>query len=227
MQNTLSRAELKTLYSNRFLGAADYRVEVWRVLVGFFARWIPPGSTVLDLGAGYCEFINQVSARRKFAMDLNPDTFDRAGLGVTVLPQDCASPWLVPDKFLDVVFTSNFLEHLPDRPALRRTLAEAFRCLKPGGWFLAVGPNIKYVNGAYWDFFDHYLELTEASIAEVMVSEGFRVQHKLARFLPYTMSDGRRYPIWMLKTYLAMPILWRLFGKQFFVIARKPLDCDL
>ena len=64
---------------------------------------------------------------------------------------------------LDLVFTSNFFEHLPDKSSLGRTLEEIFRCLKPGGRLVAMGPNIRFTGGSYWDFWDHYLPLTEAS----------------------------------------------------------------
>ncbi len=177
---------------------------------------------VLDLGAGYCEFINNASAGRKYAMDLNPDVQKWAAQGVTVLLQNCSDPWPLPEGHLDAVFTSNFLEHLPDKAAVSSVLLNAYRCLKPGGRFIAMGPNIKYLSGAYWDFFDHYVELTELSLAEALSNCDFEIEKVVARFLPYTMSRGRRYPTWMLRLYLAAPAAWPIFGKQFLVIGKKP-----
>lgn len=46
-----------------------------------------------------------------------------------------------------------FFEHLPDKAHLLRTLGQIRRCLKPGGCLIAMGPNIKYLPGRYWDFF--------------------------------------------------------------------------
>lgn len=217
-----SSAELQQIYQTRFSGQAAYRQAVWRVLCGFFAKWISADAAVLDLGCGHCEFINAVAAREKFAMDLNPDAKALAGPGVTVLLQDCSQPWAVAPGKLDAVFSSNFLEHLPDKLAVERTLEQAWSALRPGGAIVLMGPNIKYVPGAYWDFFDHYVALTELSLAEVLKKTGFTVEYSAARFLPYSMSLGRTYPIWMLRTYLAMPWAWRFFGKQFLVVARKP-----
>ena len=156
-------------------------------------------------------------------MDLNPDTRLRAAPGVTVLEQDCSEPWPLPEGELDAVFTSNFLEHLPNKSAVSAVLSNAFECLKPGGRFIAMGPNIKYVPGAYWDFFDHYVELTELSLSEALSNNGFQIEKQVARFLPYTMSRGREYPAWVLRLYLALPAAWPLFGKQFLVIGQKPL----
>jgi SAM-dependent methyltransferase len=193
------------------------------VLAGeVFSKWIASDSSVLDLGSGYCEFINQISARRKFAMDLNPATKSNAHSDVAVLPQDGSAEWQVPAATLDVVFTSNFFEHLPDKSALERTVRNAFRCLKPGGRLIALGPNIRYSAANYWDFYDHHIALTDRSLIELFQKCGLAIEHSRPQFLPYTMANGRRHPAWILKAYLRMPPLWRLFGKQFLVVARKP-----
>ncbi len=215
--------ELQRIYSARFAGKTAYRTKVWRVLTPYFGQWFPKTGTILDLGAGYCEFINNADARVKYAMDLNPEVHQRATAGVTVIQQDCSESWSLPEAELDAVFTSNFLEHLPNKSAVSTVLSQALRCLKPGGRFLAMGPNIKYVPGAYWDFFDHYVELTELSLSEALSTLGYEIEIQIPRFLPYTMSDGCQYPIWLLRTYLATPMFWPMFGKQFFVVARKPL----
>lgn len=193
------------------------------MLVSYFGQWFPSTGTVLDLGCGYCEFINNANAGVKYAMDLNPEVHKRAAQGVTVFEQDCSDPWPLPDGALDAVFTSNFLEHLPNKTAVSTVLANAYRCLKPGGRLIAMGPNIKYVSGAYWDFFDHYVELTELSLAEALSECGFQIEEQVPRFLPYTMSHGRQYPVWVLRLYLAVPVAWRFYGKQFLVVGQKPL----
>ena len=192
------------------------------MLSHFFSQWIAPDSAVLDLGCGWCEFINSAVCRLKYGMDLNPDAKRYANLEVTILQQDCSAQWAMEKASLDVVFTSNFLEHLPAKSALEKTLHEAFRALKPNGRFIAMGPNIKHVPGAYWDFFDHHLPLTELSLSEVLEKCGFQVEVQYAQFLPYTMSRGRQYPAWMLRMYLSAPFLWQLVGAQFLVVARKP-----
>lgn len=215
--------ELQRLYSARFSGRTGYRSQVWKTLVSYFGKSLPLTGTVLDLGAGYCEFVNHVPARTKYAMDLNPDVHQWANPDVKVLQQDCVEPWPLPNSDLDAVFTSNFLEHLPGKAAMSTVLANAHKCLKAGGRFIAMGPNIKYVPGAYWDFYDHYIPLTELSMAEALQNSGFEIERQVGRFLPYTMSHGREYPIWMLKLYLAAPPAWPMFGKQFLVVARKPV----
>jgi SAM-dependent methyltransferase len=214
--------EVQTIYSQRFAASKAYRARVWKVLTSeFLPRWIVPGGAVLDLGCGYGEFINQVSAREKYGMDLNPDSARMLAPGIRFLQQDCSELWPLPENSLDVVFTSNFFEHLPDKATLGRTIEQARRCLKPGGRLMALGPNIKYVPGAYWDFWDHYLPLTETSLSEGLEHRGFRIEECFGRFLPYTMVNTRQYPMFFLRLYLKTPVVWPFFGKQFFVIAAK------
>ena len=218
-----SPTDLQQLYETRFAAQSEYRKCIWQALCPFFSHWIPTSAAVLDLGCGWCEFINAATCRHKFAMDLNPDAERHALPGVTILQQDCSEVWQLDDESLDVVFSSNFFEHLPSKAALEKTLLEAHRTLKTGGRLIAMGPNIKYLPGAYWDFIDHHLPLTELSILELMKKCGFAAEFCVARFLPYTMSNGPQYPIWMLRLYLAIPFVWRFWGKQFLVVGRKKM----
>jgi SAM-dependent methyltransferase len=214
--------DLQRIYEARFSANLDYRRAIWRILIkDFFQKYIGSNAAVLDLGCGYGEFINQVHCANKYAMDLNPDMPRRVEKEVAPLLQDCSQPWQLPDESLDVVFTSNFFEHLPDKAALGRTLDQARRCLKPGGRLIALGPNIKYLPGAYWDFWDHYLPLTELSLREALENRNYTIDRSEARFLPYTMATGPRYPLWCLQLYLKLPWAWSIRGKQFLLIARK------
>lgn len=223
MQISPGESELQHIYNARFIGKTKYRNRIWQTLVPYFSKWIPRDGTVLDLGAGYCEFINNVKAGRKYAMDLNPDVQRLAAKDVTVFQQDCSLPWPLERDTLDAVFTSNFLEHLPDKGSVRKVLSNAFDCLKPGGRFIAMGPNIKYLPGAYWDFFDHYVELSDLSLAEALSNCGYLIEERIARFLPYTMSHGPEYPNLLLRIYLALPVVWPIAGRQFLVIGQKPV----
>ena len=215
--------ELSVIYQRRFNATAAYRNRVWRELTAaFFTTWVDPAATVLDLGCGYGEFINHIAARRKLAMDLNPDAPQYLGREVEFLQQDCSTVWPLPDQTLDVIFSSNFFEHLPDKAHLKLTLQQAWRCLKPGGRLIAMGPNIKYLPGAYWDFIDHYLPLTEASLAEALENVGFIAEKIVPRFLPYTLVNAPQYPVVLVQLYVALPWLWWVRGRQFLVVARRP-----
>lgn len=216
--------DLEKEYKRRFEKLATYRDQVWKILIrDFFSQYIKPEYTVLDLGCGWGEFIRNISAKRRLAMDLNEDMPNRVGEGVETYLQDCAQRWPLEDNTLDVVFTSNFFEHLPDKDALRSTLLEAQRCLKPGGHLICLGPNIRFLPGSYWDFWDHFVPLTEKSLVEGLNLSGFEVVRCEDRFLPYSMSQGFTPPLIAIQLFLKIPLLWKLFGKQFLVIGQKPL----
>ena len=108
------------LYRQRFSDQArEAKSGVWAVLVReFFEQWIRPNDTVLDLGCGYGEFINEIRCGKKFALDLNPDAPGYLDPSIQFLEQDCSTPWQLESDSLDVVFTSNFFEHLPDKETL-------------------------------------------------------------------------------------------------------------
>jgi dolichol-phosphate mannosyltransferase len=119
------------------------------------------------------------------------------------------------------VFASNVLEHVADKVTLLGVLAEARRVLRPGGELLVLGPNIRYVPGAYWDFYDHHIPLTDASLSEALEMSGFSVVERIKRFLPYTTKSRLANLAFLVPLYLKLRPLWSLFGAQMFVRGRK------
>ncbi len=216
----MDAASLQVLYRERFSGHEVYRNQVWEILVrNFFQRWIKDTDRVADLGAGYCEFINNVRAASRIAIDLNPECSRYAAPGVEVVAHDVCRPWPVKPESLDVIFTSNFFEHLPSKQALAECVSQIRTSLAPGGRLIAMGPNIRYCSG-YWDFFDHHIALTELSLQELLRSNGFSNEKVVPKFLPYTMV-GKKPNLLLVRLYLKMPFIWRVMGQQFLVIARK------
>jgi len=213
---------LQDEYRLRFGKAEQYRNDIWKILCDeYFNKFISSQAHVLDVGSGWGEFINNIKAAKKYAMDLNPDAQRRLSGKTHFLNQDCSQEWQIQPESIDVVFTSNFLEHLPDKRHVELTLSQAYRCLKQDGLIICLGPNIKYVAGAYWDFWDHFVPLTELSLCEVLKLNGYSIELNLPRFLPYSMSTGKTPPLILVKAYLKMPFLWPLFGKQFLIVGRK------
>lgn len=218
--------DLQRLYAHRFEQAGiEKRKRVWRVLCrDFFDPIVGPSATVLDLACGYGEFINHVSASRKLAVDLNPDAAKQLNADVEFTNGAATDLGAIGDASVDVVFTSNFLEHLPSKEACSRLFASVSRVLKPSGRFLILGPNIRYAYKEYWDFYDHLLPLSHLSLEEGLRQQGFAIVRNIPRFLPYTMTSGMPTPTLLIRAYLRLPIAWSIFGKQFFVIAEKPKD---
>jgi len=215
--------DLALEYRLRFEALGPYRDRVWKILIrDFFQRYVNHDAAVLDLGSGWGEFIRNIKAERKYAIDLNPDAAGRVGPGVQFLLRDASQEWTIPPNSLDLVFTSNFFEHLPTKETLQLTLAQAMRSLKPGGRLICLGPNIRFLTDVYWDFWDHYLPLSDRSLSEGLSLSGFEVERCIPRFLPYTMSRGFNPPASLVSAYLRLPFLWPMIGKQFLLVGRKP-----
>src|SRR5207247_1530093 len=45
----------------------------WRPICRYLQRYVDSQGTTLDLGAGYCHFINNIVSRKKLALDLNDE----------------------------------------------------------------------------------------------------------------------------------------------------------
>ena len=216
---------LDRLYRRRF-SAADLKDMrgVWKVLVErFFQRRIDPEATVLDVGAGACLFINHVRARRRIALDANPSVVTHAAPGVETLVTDDLTLRDIPDGTIGHAFVSNFLEHLPDHLAVLGLLGALFRKLTPGGSVMVLQPNFRLAPRRYFDFVDHRVILTDASLVEALEVTGFEIRELRARFLPFTSKSAYPRRPWMVALYLRVrPAQW-LLGAQTFVRAVKPL----
>src|SRR3712207_5238237 len=175
---TLQRPEgeqLRSLYAERFYGDLEFRAAMWRELcAGFFDRYIDPGATVLDLAAGGCEFINAVRAGTRIAVDVTPAVRDMAGPGVRALVSSADDLADIADGSVDVVFASNFFEHV-DRETILAVMAEAHRVLRPGGRFLVLQPNVRFCSRDYWMFFDHVPPIDDRALVEAFALSGFEV----------------------------------------------------
>ena len=228
--------QLQNLYKTRFSGdeLINKKNRIWQVLcANWFQRYIPlpphtcpsskPLITVVDMAAGYCEFINNIEADYKYAVDLNPDILKYASESITAIvgtPLDMAAK--VGIETVDAVFLSNFLEHLDTKELVSEVFAQAKSLLRTGGRLLILQPNIKYTGGKYWDFFDHKLPLTENALLECAEIHGFRTVACVKKFLPYTTKSTLPKAPWIVKLYCKlMPFSGWLFGEQSFLVFEK------
>jgi SAM-dependent methyltransferase len=215
---------LAELYRNRFPEQELARKNaIWKVIcANYFQQFVAPSDTVVDVACGYGEFINNIAAGEKIGVDLNPDSEQHLADDVRFISLSATELASQLSGQADVVFTSNFLEHLPDKKALERLLDEILLTLKPGGRYLIMGPNLRYLPGEYWDFYDHHLGLTDASLCEILAIKGFQVERCVDRFLPYTTQGALPTHPLLVRAYLSIPLAWRFLGKQFMIVARKP-----
>ncbi|HEV3474177.1 MAG TPA: class I SAM-dependent methyltransferase [Actinomycetota bacterium] len=214
--------DVARLYRERFdEGELAFKRRAWEILCArVFQQYIDADDTVVDLGAGHGEFINAIHCGTKIAVDLNPDVRFHVRQA-KVIVADSTDMRELQDASVDVVFSSNFFEHLPGKRAVIDTLHECRRILRPDGTLILLQPNIRYLAGRYWDFFDHHTPLTDRSMAEALRLTGFDPERIVPRFLPYTVKDSRfGRSVALLRLYLRMPVMWRLFGRQMLIVAR-------
>jgi len=218
-------ADLSKIYDTRFNNTGLLkRDRVWKAIcTTYFQKLIPETSSVLDMACGYGEFINNIKAKEKYGADLNPDAPNYLNSDVVFYHTPATDLLdLIARGSLDIVFTSNFLEHLRSKEECSLVLEQVLAVLKPGGRFIIMGPNIRYCFAEYWDYYDHYLPLSHLSLAEGLGIAGFEVTEIIPQFLPYTMNNSTPAHPLLVKAYLAFPPLWKVMGKQFLVTARKP-----
>lgn len=197
--------------------ADPQRDALWRPVCEYLQPYIPPSGRVLDLGAGYCSFINQVQAAEKHALDLFPGVAQYAAPGVQAHIGSCEDLGRFASASLDTVFASNLLEHLT-REALARTLAEVRRVLKPTGHLILLQPNFRYCYREYFDDYTHLQVFTHVSLADLLVAQGFRLARVEARFLPFSLKSRLPKSPWLVRLYLKLPL--RPFAKQMLLIAQ-------
>src|SRR5262249_25430842 len=126
-----------------------------------------------------------------------------------------------PREYFDLVFMSNYLEHLPSGDHVIEQLRAVASVLKPQGRILILQPNIRLTRQAYWDFIDHKVALTDRSLAEAAELAGFRVVRMIRRFLPYTTKGRLPVSARLVRLYLAFPPAWRVLGQQTLLLAQR------
>jgi SAM-dependent methyltransferase len=193
---------------------------VWRVIAEYVGRWIPPAAHVVEIGAGYCQWINAIPAARRVAVDSWSGFAAHAAAGVETQVLD-ASAMLAAlgSNAFDVALASNVLEHFdPDTAA--RVVGQIAALLKPAGRLIVIQPNFRYCYRHYFDDYTHRSVFTHVSLANLLRAHGFRIEACEPRFLPYSMRETK-VPIrpWIVRAYLRSP--FRPLAGQMLIVARR------
>ncbi len=191
----------------------DPRREVlWKALCDFyFSGLVPPGGHVLELGAGYCHFINNVRAGRKTAIDISPAAAAHAAPDVDLHPGSVTDLEFLPDASVDLAFASNLFEHL-SQADFAKCLAGLRKKLKPGGQLVILQPNYRRAYREYFDDYTHISVYSDVSLSDFLKANGYRVLECRPGFLPFSVISQLPVNRHLIRLYLWSP--WKPLAKQ-------------
>lgn len=194
------------------------RLKVWTAITEHLQPYVGSNKTVLDLGSGYGDFINNIKAKKKYALDIGPDVKDHINKDVIFINKPASSLETIPANTLDVVFSSNLFEHL-DRTQLDETMRAVNKRVKKNGTLILIGPNFRYAYRDYFDDYTHKTIFTHVSLADLMYEYGFVPVKVVPKFLPLTLKSRLPKSYWLTKLYLNLP--FSPMGKQMLLIFEK------
>ena len=176
---------------------------------------------MLELGAGYGHFINNVRARRRIAQDqwpgfakfLEPDVESHVG-SLTELS-------FLDDNSIDFVFASNLIEHVTQED-FASVLKQLRRKLTRDGTITLLQPNYRYAYREYFDDYTHKTVYSHLSMCDFLEAHSYEVLLCKPRFLPLTLKSRLKVSPSLIRLYLMSPV--KPLGKQMLVRARPLPD---
>jgi len=204
---------------------------LWKTLCRYyFQPLIAQNTCVLELGAGYGHFINNIRCAERIAIDQWKGLKDYVAPGVVSTIGSVTDLGSVRDGSVDFVFASNLFEHLrQDEFAV--VLQQVRKKLKPEGTLNILQPNYRFAYREYFDDYMHVAVYSDRSLSDFLAAQGFRVIDCRPRFLPLTVKSA--LPVWpiLIRLYLALP--FKPLGKQMLIravvnqgIEADPLGCS-
>jgi len=194
------------------------RAVVWRALWRYYFRWrIGSDESVLDLGSGYGDFINNVEVRRRIALDIWPDFAKHLEPDVEAVVAPVTDLSAIADGSVDYAFASNLFEHIT-KSDLAAVLAALRQKLSARGRLTMLQPNYRYCYAEYFDDYTHITVWSHVSLTDFLRGNGYEVLETHPKFMPLTVKSS--LPVWgpLIGAYLLSPI--KPMGKQMLLSAR-------
>lgn len=215
----MSELESAQAYFDTRLTYDEKRRVLWQTLADeVFSEYVSSSDTVLELGAGWCELINSLRARRRIAVDLWAGIADYAADGVETIVASATNLSMIDDASVDVIFASNLLEHLT-HGQIDELLVESDRVLVPGGRLILIQPNFKLRPREYFDDYTHVSIWTDVGMSGFLESRGWALERVDGKFLPLTVKSRLPVHSALIRAYLKSPI--KPLAGQMLVVARK------
>jgi SAM-dependent methyltransferase len=211
---------MKSYHETRL--AYDGRRQIlWKTLCEHhFQRLIKSDACVLELGAGYGDFVNHIRCRRRIAVDLWPGMLEHLQPGVEGHVGPVTDLGAIEDASVDFVLASNLFEHLP-QSEFAKTLAALRAKMKTGATLNILQPNYRFAYREYFDDYTHVSVYSDRSLADFLEVNGFPVTEVHPGFLPLTIKSKLPVSSALIRLYLASP--WKPLGKQMLIRAVRPV----
>ena len=199
--------------------AYDARREtLWRSLCDFyFNRWTGQDDCVLELGAGYGHFINNVKARRRIALDLWSEMSQYLQPGVESHIGSVTDLSFLQDGTVDFAFASNLFEHI-SQDELACVLQQLETKLSTRGVLCLLQPNYRYAYREYFDDYTHVTVYSHLSMCDFLRTRDYQVLECRPRFMPLTVKSKLKISPALIWLYLRSPV--KPLGKQMLIVAR-------
>lgn len=194
------------------------RETLWRVLAQYFGKkFIRAEHTVLEVGAGYCDFINSVLAKKKIALDQWEGIKKYASKNVESLVGDINNLSKIKKNSLDIVFASNIFEHVSkhDFEIFLRQIKEKMRT---NAKLIILQPNFKKCYKEYFDDYTHVTIWTDTGLKDFLRVNGFDVVEMYPGFLPLSIKSKLPVIPLLIRLYLKSP--FKPFAKQMLLVSR-------
>lgn len=194
------------------------RAGVWREIARWLSARVGPVEHLVELGPGYGDFINAYPAARKSAVDVNAAMERHFASEVRFHHAELPGGWPFAEESIDLVFASNFLEHL-ERPAVREVLERAWAGLRPGGRIALLQPNFRLSARHYFEDPTHVSVWSDGELAQLLLEVGFEIAQIEPGLLPLTMNSRIPKHPYLVRAYLSLP--WRPRAAQMLLIGSK------
>jgi SAM-dependent methyltransferase len=201
-------------YHETRFGFDERREVLWKTLCdAYFNKLIDPGFHVLDLGAGYAHFINNVRCAKRTAVDHWPRLTDYAAAGVEVHVANVTCLDMLADSSIDFAFASNLFEHLTQLD-FATVLEVLKKKLRPGGTLNILQPNYRRAYREYFDDYTHIAVYSDVSLCDFLRANGYRIVSSAPGFLPLSVKSRLPVVSWLI---LLLP--WKPMAKQMLIRA--------